>query len=95
MAKFEKPKALLDVPLHYCPGCTHGIAHRLVAEAMDELDITGKTIGIAPVGCSVFAYNYFNCDMQQASHGRAPAVATGIKRAMPDNIVFSYQGDGD
>ncbi len=92
MAAFEKPKALTDAPFHYCPGCTHGIAHRLVAEAIDELGIQGKTIGIAPVGCAVFAYNYFNCDMQEASHGRAPAVATGIKRALPDRVVFSYQG---
>ena len=81
--------------LHYCPGCTHGIIHRLVAEAIDELGIEGRTIGIAPVGCSVFAYNYFNCDMVEAAHGRAPAVATGVKRANPDNIVFTYQGDGD
>ncbi len=95
MVVFEKPKALTDAVLHYCPGCTHGIIHRLVAEAMDELGITGKTIGVAPVGCSVFAYNYFNCDMVQAAHGRAPAVATGVKRSDPDNIVFTYQGDGD
>lgn len=96
MAKvFERPHALSDVTLHYCPGCTHGIIHRLVAEVIDELGIEGKTIGVAPVGCSVFAYNYFECDMQQASHGRAPAVATGIKRANPANIVFTYQGDGD
>lgn len=92
---FEKPKALADVPFHYCPGCTHGIVHRLVAEVIDELGIEGKTIGIAPVGCSVFAYNYFNCDMVEAAHGRAPAVATGVKRANPDNVVFTYQGDGD
>lgn len=92
---FERPKALTDVATHYCPGCTHGIIHRLVAEAIDELGIEGKTIGVAPVGCAVFAYNYFNCDMQEAAHGRAPAVATGIKRANPDNIVFTYQGDGD
>ncbi|MDL2287774.1 thiamine pyrophosphate-dependent enzyme [Oscillospiraceae bacterium OttesenSCG-928-F05] len=92
---FEKPKALSDAIMHYCPGCTHGIIHRLVAEALDELQITGKTIGIAPVGCSVMAYNYFTCDMVQAAHGRAPAVATGVKRANPDNIVFTYQGDGD
>lgn len=92
---FKKPNALTDTELHYCPGCTHGIAHRLVAEAMDALDITDKTIGIAPVGCAVFAYNYFNCDMQQAAHGRAPAVATGIKRALPESVVFAYQGDGD
>jgi len=92
---FEKPKALTDAVLHYCPGCTHGIIHRLVAEVMDELDITGRTIGVAPVGCSVMAYNYFNCDMVQAAHGRAPAVATGIKRADESKIVFTYQGDGD
>ena len=95
MIVFEKPKALADVKLHYCPGCTHGIIHRLVAEAIDELGIEGKTIGIAPVGCSVFAYNYFNCDMVEAAHGRAPAVATGVKRANPENVVFTYQGDGD
>ena len=92
---FQKPKGLTDNPLHYCPGCTHGIVHRLVAEALDELDVTGKTVGVAPVGCSVFAYDYFSCDMVQAAHGRAPAVATGIKRALPENIVFTYQGDGD
>jgi 2-oxoglutarate ferredoxin oxidoreductase subunit beta len=95
MIVFEKPKALTDTPLHYCPGCTHGIIHRLVAEALDELGIAGKTIGVASVGCSVFTYNYFNCDMVQAAHGRAPAVATGVKRSNPDNIVFTYQGDGD
>ena len=95
MIVFEKPHALTDVPFHYCPGCTHGIVHRLVAETIDELGIEGKTVGIAPVGCSVLAYNYFNCDMIEASHGRAPAVATGVKRAMPDNVVFTYQGDGD
>ena len=95
MIVFERPKALADVKLHYCPGCTHGIIHRLVAEAIDELGIEGRTIGIAPVGCSVFAYNYFNCDRVEAAHGRAPAVATGVKRANPDNIVFTYQGDGD
>ena len=92
---FDRPKSLTDVPLHYCPGCTHGIIHRLVAETIDELGIEGKTIGIAPVGCSVFAYNYFNCDMIEAAHGRAPAVATGAKRANPDRILFTYQGDGD
>lgn len=92
---FEKTKALTDVPFHYCPGCTHGIVHRLVAETIDELGLLDKTIGIAPVGCSVFAYNYFNCDMIEAAHGRAPAVATGVKRTHPDNIVFTYQGDGD
>ncbi len=92
---FERPHSLVDIPLHYCPGCTHGIIHRLVAEAMDELDIEGRTVGIAPVGCAVMAYDYFNCDMIEAAHGRAPAVATGVKRANPDNIVFAYQGDGD
>ena len=92
---FKRPHALCDVEFHYCPGCTHGIVHRLVAEVIDELGIEGRTIGVAPVGCSVFAYNYFNCDMQEAAHGRAPAVATGIKRALPDSIVFTYQGDGD
>jgi 2-oxoglutarate ferredoxin oxidoreductase subunit beta len=92
---FKKPNALTNAPLHYCPGCTHGIIHRLVAEALDDLNIEGKTIGIAPVGCSVMAYDYFGCDMVQAPHGRAPAVATGIKRALPDRIVFTYQGDGD
>lgn len=92
---FQKPKSLADVSTHYCPGCTHGIIHRLIAEAIDELGIEGQTIGIAPVGCAVFAYNYFNCDMVQAAHGRAPAVATGIKRVNPNNIVFTYQGDGD
>ncbi|MCL1829988.1 MAG: thiamine pyrophosphate-dependent enzyme [Oscillospiraceae bacterium] len=92
---YKKPHALTDVQMHYCPGCTHGIIHRLVAETIDELDIEGRTVGVAPVGCAVFAYNYFNCDMIQAPHGRAPAVATGLKRARPDNIVFTYQGDGD
>ena len=92
---FQKPKALTDAVLHYCPGCTHGIVHRLVAEAIDELGIEGKTIGIAPVGCSVMAYDYFGCDMIEASHGRAPAVATGVKRSLPDRVVFTYQGDGD
>lgn len=92
---FEKPKALLDVPTHYCPGCTHGIIHRLIAEVIDELGILDKTIGVAPVGCSVLAYDYFACDMFEAAHGRAPAVATGIKRSNPDKVVFTYQGDGD
>lgn len=92
---FDRPHALLDVPFHYCPGCTHGIIHRLVAEAIDELGIEGKTIGVAPVGCAVMAYDYFACDMVEAAHGRAPAVATGLKRALPDRIVFTYQGDGD
>ena len=92
---FQKPKSLTDAEFHYCPGCTHGIIHRLVAEAIDALGIEGKTIGVAPVGCAVMAYNYFACDMVEAAHGRAPAVATGIKRALPDRIVFTYQGDGD
>ena len=92
---FKRPHALSDVSFHYCPGCPHGIVHRLVAEVIDELGIEGDTIGVAPVGCSVFAYNYFECDMQEAAHGRAPAVATGIKRARPDKVVFTYQGDGD
>jgi len=92
---FQKPKALTDAVLHYCPGCTHGIVHRLVAEAIDELGVEGRTIGIAPVGCSVMAYDYFKCDMIEASHGRAPAVATGVKRSLPDHVVFTYQGDGD
>jgi len=92
---YERPKALADVVTHYCPGCTHGIAHRLVAEVIDELGIQERAVGIASVGCSVLAYKYLNVDMQQAAHGRAPAVATGIKRVHPDAAVFTYQGDGD
>jgi len=92
---FRKTKMLTGKEMHYCPGCTHGIIHRLVAEALDELGAGGSAIGVAPVGCAVFAYEYFNCDMHEAAHGRAPAVATGIKRVHPDNIVFTYQGDGD
>lgn len=92
---FEPTKMLIDVPTHYCPGCTHGIVHRLVAEVIEELNVAEKTIGVAPVGCSVLCYDYFDCDMFQAAHGRAPAVATGIKRAKPDSVVFTYQGDGD
>lgn len=92
---FQKTKGLTDKETHYCPGCTHGIVHRLVAEVLEELEVLDKTIGVAPVGCSVFAYDYFNCDMQEAAHGRAPAVATGIKRVLPDKVVFTYQGDGD
>ena len=95
MVVFEKPKSLTDAELHYCPGCTHGIIHRLVANALDTLGVTGKTVGVAPVGCSVMAYDYFTCDMVEAAHGRAPAVATGLKRAMPENVIFTYQGDGD
>ncbi|NLL94514.1 MAG: 2-oxoglutarate oxidoreductase [Thermoplasmatales archaeon] len=93
--RFKRPEALTDAPFHYCPGCTHGIVHRLVAEVIDELGIIGETVGIASVGCSVFTYEYFNCDMVQAPHGRAPAVATGVKRAVPESVVFTYQGDGD
>ena len=92
---FQKPKSIADIPMHYCPGCTHGIVHRLVAEAMDDLNIEGKTVGVAPVGCAVMNYDYFTCDMVQAPHGRAPAVATGLKRALPDRVIFTYQGDGD
>jgi 2-oxoglutarate ferredoxin oxidoreductase subunit beta len=92
---FKRPGSLKDVPTHYCAGCGHGIAHRLIAEAVDELDIRGRTIGIAPVGCSVLAYNYLDVDMIEVAHGRAPAVATGMKRTNPDKIIFSYQGDGD
>ena len=92
---FQKPKSLTDAPFHYCPGCTHGIIHRLVAEAIDDLGIEGKTVGVAPVGCAVMAYDYFRCDMVEAAHGRAPAVATGLKRALPDRVIFTYQGDGD
>ena len=92
---FEKPKCLTDVEMHYCPGCTHGIIHRLVAEAIDTLGIEGNTIGISPVGCAVMAYDYFTCDMVEAAHGRAPAIATGLKRSLPENIIFTYQGDGD
>lgn len=92
---FDRPKSLADIPTHYCPGCTHGIIHRLIAEVIDEMGIEGETVGIAPVGCAVMAYDYFNCDMIEAPHGRAPAVATGVKRALPDRYVFTYQGDGD
>jgi len=92
---YQRPDTLTPVPTHYCPGCTHGIAHRLVAEVIDELGVREQTIGVAPVGCSVFAYRYFNCDFAQAAHGRAPAMATGLKRVNPDQLVFTYQGDGD
>jgi len=92
---YQRPKSLTDIHTHYCPGCTHGIAHRIIAEVMDEMGIRTKTIGVAPVGCSVFAYNYFNCDFVEAAHGRAPAMATGIKRVLPNKTVFTYQGDGD
>lgn len=92
---FDRTEGMCDVRMHYCPGCAHGIAHRLVAEAITELGLLEKTVGVCPVGCAVFAYDYFNCDMIQASHGRAPAVATGAKRCNPESIVFTYQGDGD
>ncbi|MGB4260608.1 MAG: thiamine pyrophosphate-dependent enzyme [Candidatus Cloacimonas acidaminovorans] len=91
----KRPEALTKVPFHYCPGCMHGVAHRLIAEAIDENGLINQIAGVAPVGCAVFAYNYFNCDMAEAAHGRAPAVATGIKRARPDMHIFTYQGDGD
>ncbi len=92
---YEKTSVMTDRILHYCPGCGHGTAHRMLAEAIDELGIQGDTIGVAPVGCSVLAYYYFDVDMQEAAHGRAPAVATGIKRMLPERYVFTYQGDGD
>ncbi len=92
---YQKPEALSDQHTHYCPGCTHGVIHRLIAEIIDELDIRGRCVGVAPVGCAVLAYNYFVFDFQEAAHGRAPAVATGIKRVRPDLFVFTYQGDGD
>lgn len=92
---YSRPGSMADVPTHYCPGCTHGVAHRLIAEVLDEMNLREKTIGVAPVGCSVFAYNYFDTDFVEAAHGRAPAMATGIKRLLPDRTVFTYQGDGD
>ena len=92
---YQRPEAFTEVTTHYCPGCTHGIAHRLVAEVLDEMHLIEKTVGVASVGCSVFAYNYFDCDFVEAAHGRAPAMATGIKRVLPDRVVFTYQGDGD
>lgn len=92
---YKKPSTLTDATLSYCPGCTHGVIQKLVAETIEELGIDGITVGVAPVGCSVTAYDYYTCDMVQAPHGRAPAVATGLKRALPDNVIFTYQGDGD
>ena len=92
---YSHPKALADVSTHYCPGCTHGVAHRLIAEVIDEMGIRERMIGVASVGCSVFAYNYFDFDWVQAPHGRAPAMATGVKRVLPDRMVMTYQGDGD
>lgn len=91
----ERPNSLLPVVTNYCPGCSHGVVERLVAETIDELGIEGKTVGVAPVGCSVMAYDFFGCDMIEASHGRAPAVATAVKRVLPEGVVFAYQGDGD
>lgn len=95
MIRYERSKGLTDVTTHYCPGCTHGILHKLVAEVLEELNVTDNTVGVASVGCSVFSYEYFNCDFQQSPHGRATALATGIKRVLPDRVVFTYQGDGD
>ena len=92
---YSRPESFTPITTHYCPGCTHGTAHRLIAEVLDEMGIREKTIGVAPVGCSVFAYDYFNHDFVEAAHGRAPAMATGIKRVRPDNTVYTYQGDGD
>lgn len=92
---YHKPQTLTETPMHYCPGCGHGVVHRVLMEVVDEMGLQEQTIGVAPVGCSVFAYDYMNIDMQEAAHGRASAVATGIKRVLPDRIVFSYQGDGD
>jgi len=92
---YKKPQTLTDTPMHYCPGCGHGVAHRVLMEVVEEMGIQDRTIGVAPVGCSVFAYDYMNIDMQEAPHGRASAVASGIKRVLPDRYVFSYQGDGD
>ena len=92
---YSKSALLEDVPMHYCPGCSHGVVHKVLAELIEELDLQEKTVGVAPVGCSVFAYNYIDIDWQEAAHGRAPAVATGIVRVNPDKFVFTYQGDGD
>jgi 2-oxoglutarate ferredoxin oxidoreductase subunit beta len=92
---YDRPEGFTETPTHYCPGCTHGVAHRLVAEVLEEMGVLGKTIGVAPVGCAVFAYNYFSTDFVEAPHGRAPAMATGIKRVLPEHVVFTYQGDGD
>jgi 2-oxoglutarate ferredoxin oxidoreductase subunit beta len=92
---YSRPRSLTDAPTHYCPGCTHGTAHRLIAEVIDEMGLRERTIGVASVGCSVFAYNYFDFDFVQAPHGRAPAMATGVKRVLSDRVVLTYQGDGD
>lgn len=93
--EFKKPECMTDSIMHYCPGCSHGVVHRIIAECIDELGIAGRTVGVEPVGCAVTAHEYFKFDMVQAAHGRAPAVATGIKRSLPDRVVFTYQGDGD
>lgn len=92
---YEKTKVMNDTPMHYCPGCSHGVVHKLIGEVIADMDMQDKTIGIAPVGCAVFAYKYLDIDWQQAAHGRAPALATGVKRLLPDRLVFTYQGDGD
>src|SRR5665647_2531794 len=92
---YSKTKVMNDVPMHYCPGCSHGVVHKLIAEIIEEMDMQEKTIGIAPVGCAVFAYKYLDIDWQQAAHGRAPALATAVKRLLPNRLVFTYQGDGD
>ncbi|MCR3906877.1 MAG: thiamine pyrophosphate-dependent enzyme [Tenericutes bacterium] len=95
MIRYERSKGLTEVTTHYCPGCTHGILHKLVAEVLEELGVIGQSVGVASVGCSVFSYDYINTDFQQAPHGRACATATGIKRVLPDRVVYTYQGDGD
>jgi len=92
---YERPKSLSDAPFSYCPGCMHGVVHRMIAETLDELDLRERTVGVCPVGCAVFMYEYMSCDMMEGAHGRAPAVATGVRRVLPDSIVFTYQGDGD
>lgn len=92
---YQKPKLLNDKTMHYCPGCSHGVVHKLIAEVIEEMGMANKTIGVSPVGCGVFAYEYIDVDFQEAAHGRAPALATGIKRVLPDRLIFTYQGDGD
>ena len=91
---YKKPTLMNDTPMHYCPGCSHGVVHKLVAEVIEEMGMEDKTVGVCPVGCAVFAYRYLDIDWQEAAHGRAPAVATGIKRLWPDRLVFTYQGFG-
>ena len=92
---YKKPTLMNDNAMHYCPGCSHGVVHKLIAEVIEEMGMEDKTVGISPVGCAVFAYNYLDIDWQEAAHGRAPAVATAVKRLWPDRLVFTYQGDGD